>query len=168
MQLALQLLSYRTDGGRQRQRRDETTRALLRALRHFSRGLTNPRRLQELNTALNQKAMREVLAYYESEQPDPKALETKISVYEELLNMKKEHLLEKELILEEITMKSDELRKRALDNRERTIEIADRINKFQGEIKKLTKKRMALISELSMFQALSLKQEQTIGELKDK
>jgi len=103
-----------------------------------------------------------------SEEPDPKALETKISVYEELLNMKKEHLLEKELILEEITMKSDELRKRALDNREKTIEIADRINKFQGEIKKLTKKRMALISELSMFQALSLKQEQQINELKER
>eukprot|EP00341_Mesodinium_pulex_P013132 CAMPEP_0116934974 /NCGR_PEP_ID=MMETSP0467-20121206/29989_1 /TAXON_ID=283647 /ORGANISM="Mesodinium pulex, Strain SPMC105" /LENGTH=172 /DNA_ID=CAMNT_0004616223 /DNA_START=1869 /DNA_END=2387 /DNA_ORIENTATION=+ len=103
-----------------------------------------------------------------SEEPDPKALETKISVYEELLNMKKEQLLEKELILEEITMKSDELRKRALNNRDRTIEIADRINKFQGEIKKLTKKRMALISELSMFQALSLKQEQNIQDLKEK
>jgi len=102
-----------------------------------------------------------------SEEPDPKALETKISVYEELLNMKKEHLLEKELILEEITMKSDELRKRALDNREKTIAIADRINKFQGEIKKLTKKRMALISELSMFQALSMKQVQNLTDLKN-
>jgi len=102
-----------------------------------------------------------------SEEPDPKALETKISVYEELLNMKKEHLLEKELILEEITMKSDELRKRALDNREKTIAIADRINKFQGEIKKLTKKRMALISELSMFQALSMKQVQNLTDIKN-
>ena len=43
--------------------------------------------------------------------PEPENLEKEISVLEELLNRKKETLLEKELILDEITTLSEKLRK---------------------------------------------------------
>lgn len=45
------------------------------------------------------------------EDPDTEALDTKIGVLEERLNTKKEQLLEKELILDEITNFSEKLRK---------------------------------------------------------
>jgi hypothetical protein len=44
------------------------------------------------------------------EDPDQEALEAKIQVLEERLNNKKESLLEKELVLEEITNLADKLR----------------------------------------------------------
>ena len=44
------------------------------------------------------------------EDPDQEALEAKIQVLEERLNNKKEALLEKELVLEEITNLADKLR----------------------------------------------------------
>jgi chromosome segregation ATPase len=47
----------------------------------------------------------------EFEEPDQEALEAKIQVLEERLNIKKESLLEKELILDEVTNLSENLRK---------------------------------------------------------
>ena len=49
------------------------------------------------------------------------------------LNDKKEALLEKELILEEVTALSDKLRNQAQDGREGTLELAQKVNLFQGE-----------------------------------
>lgn len=51
------------------------------------------------------------------EDPDKESLDARINVFEERLNKKKEELLEKDLILEEINNLSDKLRSEALDNR---------------------------------------------------
>ncbi|CAG9313059.1 CCDC146 [Blepharisma stoltei] len=94
------------------------------------------------------------------EDPDEEALEAKIQVLEERLNNKKEQLLEKELVLEEITNLADKLRAQALTGRQGTLELAEKVNDFQSRIKKLTRKMMATVSELSMFQATAMKLQQ--------
>jgi len=92
--------------------------------------------------------------------PDQEALEAKIQVLEERLNNKKEALLEKELILDEITNLSEKLRNQALEGRQSSLELSEKVNEFQARLKDLTRKMMATISELSMFQATALELQQ--------
>lgn len=66
------------------------------------------------------------------EDPDEEPLRAKIQVLEERLNNKKEMLLEKELVLEEVSNLSEKLRKQALDGRKTTLEIAEKINEFKA------------------------------------
>merc|ERR1719221_53249 len=88
---------------------------------------------------------------------DPQTLRTKIHDLEERLNDKKESLLEKELILEEVTALSDKLRAQAVDGRQGTMELSQKVNVFQSRIKDVTRKMMATVSELSMHQATAHK-----------
>ena len=99
------------------------------------------------------------------EDPDQEALDAKIHVLEERLNNKKEQLLEKELILDEITNLSEKLRKQALEGRLSTLELSEKVNEFQAKLKDLTRKMMATISELSMFQATAIKLQQEREDL---
>merc|ERR1719238_1251379 len=91
------------------------------------------------------------------EDPDAETLHAKIQFLEERLNEKKEALLEKELILEEVTALSDKLRKQAIDGRQGTLELSQKVNLFQARIKDMTRKMMATVSELSMYQATAMK-----------
>merc|ERR1712224_210887 len=75
----------------------------------------------------------------------------------ERLNDKKESLLEKELILEEVAALSDKLRQQAVDGRQGTMELSQKVNIFQARIKDVTRKMMATVSELSMYQATAHK-----------
>merc|ERR1712187_922479 len=88
---------------------------------------------------------------------DPAALKLKIQDLEERLNDKKESLLEKELIFEEVTALSDKLRQQASDGRQGTMELSQKVNFFQSRIKDVTRKMMATVSELSMHQATAHK-----------
>merc|ERR1712066_786871 len=88
---------------------------------------------------------------------DSQALRVKIGDLEERLNDKKESLLEKELILEEVTALSDKLRQQAADGRQGTMELSQKVNFFQSRIKDVTRKMMATVSELSMHQATAHK-----------
>lgn len=94
---------------------------------------------------------------FKGEDPDQEALDAKIQVLEERLNLKKETLLEKELILDEVTNLSESLRKQALEGRYSTLEVSTKVNDLQARLKKITRKMMATISELSMFQANVIK-----------
>merc|ERR1711879_721277 len=76
---------------------------------------------------------------------------------EERLNDKKESLLEKELILEEVGALSDKLRQQAVQGRQGTMELSQKVNVFQARIKDVTRKMMATVSELSMYQATAHK-----------
>merc|ERR1711879_900146 len=76
---------------------------------------------------------------------------------EERLNDKKEALLEKELILEEVTALSEKLRQQAVEGRQGTMELSQKVNVFQARIKDVTRKMMATVSELSMYQATAHK-----------
>ncbi len=73
-------------------------------------------------------------------------------VLEDRLNVKKEQLLEKELVLEEVGSLSERLRFQAVEGREETLDIAKTVNEFQARIKKVTRRLMACVSELSMYQ----------------
>jgi len=88
---------------------------------------------------------------------DQETLRVKIQDLEERLNDKKESLLEKELILEEVTALSEKLRNQALDGRQGTMELSQKVNQFQSRIKDVTRKMMATVSELSMHQATAHK-----------
>lgn len=80
----------------------------------------------QLEDPSNESRWREL----KGEDPDQEALEAKIQVLEERLNNKKEALLEKELVLEEITNLADKLRQQALTGRQDTLELAEKVNNF--------------------------------------
>lgn len=88
---------------------------------------------------------------------DQETLRVKIQDLQERLNDKKEALLEKELILEEVTALSEKLRNQALDGRQGTMDLSQKVNLFQSRIKDVTRKMMATVSELSMHQATAHK-----------
>merc|ERR1719221_1499362 len=88
---------------------------------------------------------------------DRDTLRIKIQDLEERLNSKKESLLEKELILEEVTALSEKLRGQAVDGRQGTMKLSQKVNAFQARIKDVTRKMMATVSELSMHQATAHK-----------
>merc|ERR1712182_14161 len=99
---------------------------------------------------------------------DLQTLRMKTQDLEERLNDKKEALLEKELILEEVTALSDKLRQQAIDGRQGTLELSQKVNLFQAKIKDMTRKMMATVSELSMYQATAMKFKTERDEVQEK
>lgn len=100
----------------------------------------------------------------EGKDPEPEDLAAKLQVLEERLNDKKEQLLEKELVLEEVTNLANRLRAQAVEGREDAVELSKRVNEFQGKIKGTTRRMMATVSELSMYQATAMKLTQENAE----
>ena len=111
---------------------------------------------QAENPESNPGRIREIETYI----PDQEFLEAKVHVLEERLNLKKESLLEKELVLEEITNLSEKLRKQALEGRKGTLELAERINDFRAKTTELSRKMLATVAEVAMYQATAMKLEQ--------
>jgi len=91
--------------------------------------------------------------------PDQEELDAKITQLTERLNDKKEQLLERQLVLEEVQRLSDRLRAQAVDGRARSLDLAQDINEHQNKIRTVSRKMMAAVSELSMYQASVLKLE---------
>ena len=96
----------------------------------------------------------------QGDDPDSEQLLAKIQVLEERLNGKKEKLLEKELILEEVTTLTGKLRKQAGQGHADTLSLAQSVNSHQARIRSVTRKMMASVSELSMYQATAMKLQQ--------
>ncbi|KAJ0405669.1 hypothetical protein ATCC90586_004472 [Pythium insidiosum] len=96
----------------------------------------------------------------DGDDPDEEQLQTKLAFLEARYHRKKEQLLEKELVLEEVTALADALRQQAAARRGDTLDLAKRVNDFQTRIKDTTRKMMALVSELSMYQATAMKLQQ--------
>jgi chromosome segregation ATPase len=91
--------------------------------------------------------------------PEPEQLAAKIEVLEERLNDKKEQLLEKELVLDEVSSLSDKLRMQAAETRGSTLDLAKKVNEIRSKIRHTTRKMMACVSELSMYQASAMRLE---------
>lgn len=125
-----------------------TLQAQLEEERHLSDELSG-----ELEAPENSKRWRKL----EGKDPEPEDLAAKLQVLEERVNDKKEQLLEKELVLEEVSNLATRLRTQALEGRESTLELAKRVNDFQARIKGTTRRMMATVSELSMYQATAMK-----------
>ncbi|GLI69727.1 hypothetical protein VaNZ11_014402 [Volvox africanus] len=115
------------------------------------------REAEALSLALENPSNQSRWRLLEGKIPDREELSAKIQALEERLNDKKEQLLEKELILEEITSLSDKLRVQAAEGRADTLELAQRVNEYQSKLRAVTRKIMATVSELSMYQASALK-----------
>lgn len=77
---------------------------------------------------------------------------SKTNLLEERLDLKREQLLEKDLILEEVTTLTDRLKSQALKKKESSKSMADELNSLQARIRDVTKKMLASVSELSMYQ----------------
>jgi coiled-coil domain-containing protein 146 len=86
---------------------------------------------------------------------------TRLEVLEERLHDKREQLLEKDLILDEVTMLSENLRKSAAEGRMSMLNMAKQVNDYQAKIRAVTRKMMATVSELSMYQAQCIQLQQS-------
>merc|ERR1712216_821262 len=116
------------------------------------------KRTDELSLELeNPKSVMRKWRSLGGEDLDLQTLRMKTQDLEERLNDKKEALLEKELILEEVSALSDKLRTQAVDGRQGTMELSQKVNVFQARIKDVTRKMMSTVSELSMYQATAHK-----------
>mmetsp|Transcript_7128 Transcript_7128/g.25489 ORF Transcript_7128/g.25489 Transcript_7128/m.25489 type:complete len:571 (+) Transcript_7128:597-2309(+) len=91
---------------------------------------------------------------------DRDALAAKTAVLEERLNAKKEALLENELVLEEVANLAAKLQHRAASGRGETLDLARQVNGYQAKIRDATRRMMAVVSELSMYQATAMKLQQ--------
>jgi len=96
----------------------------------------------------------------EGEDPTFEQLTTKIRTLEGRLNVKREQLLEKELVLEEVSALTNKMRVQAISRRDSAKEFVDQLNEFQTKIRETTKKMLASVSELSMYQATALRLQQ--------
>ncbi|KAJ9511397.1 hypothetical protein QJQ45_029792 [Haematococcus lacustris] len=115
------------------------------------------RESEALSLALENPSNQARWRLLEGKIPDKEELSAKLQQLEERLNDRKEALLEKELILEEVTQLSDKLREQASEGRADTLELAQKVNEYQGRLRAVTRRIMATVSELSMYQATSLK-----------
>jgi chromosome segregation ATPase len=88
----------------------------------------------------------------DGDDPDLEQLTAKVRVLEDRLDKKREQLLEKELVLEEVTAVTDRLRAQAVTKRDSAKVLSDQLNELQGRIRDTTKKMLASVSELSMYQ----------------
>ncbi|EGR31626.1 hypothetical protein IMG5_105660 [Ichthyophthirius multifiliis] len=88
---------------------------------------------------------------------DDEQLEAKIQILDERLNKKKEQIIEKDLVLEEITNISNELRDQLVNNRQNTLETSEKLNNYEIKMKKITRQMMSTIAELSVYQATIVK-----------
>jgi DNA repair exonuclease SbcCD ATPase subunit len=96
----------------------------------------------------------------DGDDPSLDELSVKVQFLEQRLNTKREQLLERELVLEEVTKLSNDLRSAAISRRDSAKILVDQLNEFQTKIRDVTKKMLASVSELSMYQATALRLQQ--------
>lgn len=130
--------------------------------------------IKELDNELKllNKALEELVNHIESpendlkrelpgEDPETDYLKMKYQQLTEMLNEKKESLLEKELINEEINDIAEKLRKKALEDRSKNLDISEKMNFYEIQFNEITRKNIAITSELSMFKAILFNLENT-------
>ncbi|CAM9505600.1 unnamed protein product [Phaeothamnion confervicola] len=102
----------------------------------------------------------------EGDDPDAAELQEKIQILEARLSDKREQLLEKELVLEELSALTSKLRAEADASKEDSLRICQQVNDMQNQIRETTRRMMAVVSELSMYQAtaMRLQQEKSLRE----
>ncbi|NWU48582.1 CC146 protein, partial [Dromas ardeola] len=97
--------------------------------------------------------------------PSEPELLKKIEQLEVELVQKEEKLLETDFLCEHVSRLTDRIRATAENGKQDTLLLAKRTSELQKKIKDRTQKMMALVAELSMKQALTIKLQQ---EVKDK
>ncbi|XP_067861472.1 coiled-coil domain-containing protein 146 [Heptranchias perlo] len=77
---------------------------------------------------------------------------------------KEEQLLEKDLISEQVTRLSERISVKAMNGKQDTLALAKKVNEMQVKIKDVTRKMMAVVSELSMQQANAMQLQQDVKD----
>ncbi|KAL6473628.1 hypothetical protein MHYP_G00171890 [Metynnis hypsauchen] len=121
-------------------------------------------RLLFLEKSLEDQATEKRSRKLSGEDPSPVELIKKIEQLEERLAEREAQMLEKELVYEQVTRLSQNIRAKADNGKEDTLKLAKRVNEFQSRIKDYTKKLMAVVSELAMRQAQALCLQQELRE----
>jgi len=88
--------------------------------------------------------------------PDAEEMAVKLGFIEERLSKAKKHLLEKEIMIEETNKRINDLREKINCEKEKTVPLTCQVNEYEGKIKQLNRKMMAIVSELSMYQATAV------------
>lgn len=111
--------------------------------------------LQVPNPEINPNRYRKIAG----NDPSEDQLQSNIAVLNSRLTSQKEQLLEKELILEEVTHLTNKLRMQAVEGHSITLKLAKKMNSVQAQVRKINRQIMSIVSELSMYQANALKYE---------
>jgi len=127
--------------------------ARLKETRALSKQLSNE--LQVPNPSINPTRYRKIAG----NDPSHNQLQSNIAVLSSRLTAQKEQLLEKELILEEVGGLTEKLRLQAVEGHDITLLLAKKMNSLQHQVKKVTRSMMATVSELSMYQATTIRLE---------
>ncbi|XP_070559070.1 coiled-coil domain-containing protein 146-like [Ptychodera flava] len=121
-------------------------------------------RMAELEKELENPYNKERVRLLEGRDLSPAELNNKIEELEIRLSEKEEQLLEKDLVFEQVSRLSDRVRNKAESGKLDTLNLAKKVNEFQAKIKEVTRKMMAVVSELSMTQAQTMKLQQHVKE----
>jgi len=120
--------------------------------------------LVDLEKSLENPSQSDRVRLLGGKDPSEDDLEKKIEELEKRLADKEEKMLEKDLIFEEVTRLLERTRKKVDSGKDDTLKLAKKVNEMQAKIKDMTRKMMALVSELSMNQATALKLQQEVKE----
>ncbi|MCO5562573.1 hypothetical protein L7F22_016200 [Adiantum nelumboides] len=88
--------------------------------------------------------------------PSDTQLRTKLTYIEGALSKREDESLEKDLILEEISELAEDVKRQAAENLKESKDTAAQITEYQKNIRAVTQQMMALVSELSLTQAIAL------------
>jgi len=97
------------------------------------------------------------MRFLDGKDPTRDELATKVETLGLRLAKKEEQLLEKELVHEQITRLVSKVKSKTNNDKEDTLVLAKSVNEVQSKIKDTTRKMMAMVSELSMNQANTIK-----------
>jgi chromosome segregation ATPase len=118
------------------------------------------KQIEDLSSRLENPSNSNRWRELDGEDPSSEQLMAKVQVLEARLDDKREVLLEKELVLEEVTALIERLKKQAYNKRDSSKALATELNELQGKIRDTTKLMLASVSELSMYQATALRLQQ--------
>ena len=88
---------------------------------------------------------------------DDEELDSKVHILLERVKDGKEKLVDREVMLDELLTRKDELQETMNAVTEKTQPIVKRLNDYQTKLRDVTRSMMALVGELSMYQAISLR-----------
>lgn len=121
-------------------------------------------RMMELEKAIQDPHDESRVRFLEGKDLTPSDLQCKLEELEIRLAEKEESLLEKDLVFDQVCRLCDRVNNKAASGKEDTLNLAKTTNNLQSKIKEITRKMMAIVSELSMHQANALRLQQEVKE----
>ncbi|XP_032895751.1 coiled-coil domain-containing protein 146 [Amblyraja radiata] len=91
-------------------------------------------------------------------------LHQRVNEMELTLARKEEQILEKDLILEQVDRLAERTNVKAMNGKQDTLALAKKVNDVQGKMKDITRKMMAVVSELSMQQANAMQLQHNVRD----